>query len=89
MVVFVGEVEIKAEFLCNWNLEGLDKLDEGAVGVFHVGEMAVGIAHAEVGATVAHKGMPHGFGLLLDGVHVAHIEAEMDVAWVAPIAAFV
>lgn len=88
-VVFVGEIEVEPELLCNRDLEGFDELDEGAVGVFNIGEMAVGIAHTEVGATVAHERMPHGFGLRLDGIHVTNIEAEVDETRVAPIAVFV
>ena len=51
--------------------------------------MPVGIAHAKVGTAVAYERMPHELGFLLNSTHVAHIEAEVDVAWVAPVTVFV
>ena len=78
-VVFVGEVEEETELLRDWDFVGLDEFDEGAVGVFHIGEVSVGVAHAEVGTAVANEGMSHGFGLGFYGRHVAHVEAEMDI----------
>ena len=88
VVVLVGQVEVEADLLDDGDLVRLDKFDEGSVGVFHVGEMSVGLAHAEVGAAIAHEGMSQGLGLSLHGVHVAYVEAEVDESRIAPEAAF-
>ena len=89
MRVALLEVEVDAPFLEDGHLEGLHELDEGAVGVLHVGEMPVSLAHLEVAASVAYETVSQGLGRLADGLHVADVEAQVDEAGVAPVAAFV
>lgn len=57
VVVLACQIQVESQLLDNRDLERLHELDERAVGVFHVGEMAIGLAHAEVRATVANERM--------------------------------
>ena len=83
------EVQVPAKALGDGDLVGLHELDEGAVGILHVGKMAGGLAHIE-GLAGGMDVRIHGEGksfvgaLIFQGFHIQDIEADVDKAQVAP-----
>ena len=64
-----------------------DKLDQRAVGIFDVGEMAGSFAHVEgvaFGAAVDREGVPPVGADDAQGIHAHDVEAEVNEAEIAP-----
>ena len=76
----VPEIQVPAETLGDGDLVGLHKLNQGTIGVFHIGKMAGGLAHIEgfsggVDVRIHSKGEAFLGALLLQGLHIKDVKA--------------
>ena len=73
-----------SKFLSHRDFKSLDELYEGAVRVFDISEVPVGVAHVKVFTAVTHKVVSELQGGFMYLVHVPYIKAEVDESGVAP-----